>query len=267
MADVEVKKLPEPAWKAGVKNFLAGGAGGMSLVFVGHPLDTIKVKLQTAEAGQYSGIVDVARKTMKADGVFGLYKGMSAPLAGVTPIFALYFLGFDMGKRIATNIGGPFVKKDGSINNLGIIFGGGFSAIPGTALMVPGDRIKVMLQAGTTTFKGPIEVGAHIVKTEGFAGLYKGTALTLARDGPGSMAYYGAYEVFKDLLSDGDQLSVPAIVTAGGMAGVLREFPSTSLRGPFCAKLCLCTDFNELVMHVSVYGNGSHIQVHVGSTG
>lgn len=49
-------------------------------------------------------------------------------------------------------------RTQGSINNLGVIFGGGFSAIPGTALMVPGDRIKVMLQAGTTHLKGPIEV-------------------------------------------------------------------------------------------------------------
>lgn len=70
----------------------------------------------------------------------GLYRGMSAPLVGVTPIFALYFLGFDQGKRIATSIGGPLVKENGEISNMGIMFGGGFSALPGTLLMVPGDR-------------------------------------------------------------------------------------------------------------------------------
>lgn len=43
--------------KGAVKSFLAGGAGGMSLVFVGHPLDTIKVKMQTAAKGEYAGMV------------------------------------------------------------------------------------------------------------------------------------------------------------------------------------------------------------------
>mmetsp|Transcript_54938 Transcript_54938/g.129829 ORF Transcript_54938/g.129829 Transcript_54938/m.129829 type:complete len:113 (-) Transcript_54938:38-376(-) len=35
------------------------------------------------------------------------------------------------------------------------------------------------------------------------------------------MAYYGAYEIFKRTLSgDSTELSVPAVLTAGGMAGI-----------------------------------------------
>jgi len=34
---------PTPAPISPVKNFLAGGFGGVCLVFAGHPLDTIKV--------------------------------------------------------------------------------------------------------------------------------------------------------------------------------------------------------------------------------
>ena len=39
----------------------------MCLVVVGHPLDLIKVKLQTG--GQYKGIADAAAKTLRAEGV------------------------------------------------------------------------------------------------------------------------------------------------------------------------------------------------------
>ena len=39
-------------------------------------------------------------KTVKFEGFFGLYKGMSAPLIGVTPIFALSFFGNDFGKKM-----------------------------------------------------------------------------------------------------------------------------------------------------------------------
>eukprot|EP01043_Picozoa_sp_COSAG02_P022740 COSAG02_NODE_1190_length_13989_cov_9.869978_10_plen_50_part_00 len=35
-----------------IKTFLAGGGGGASLVVVGHPLDTVKVRLQADAAGK-----------------------------------------------------------------------------------------------------------------------------------------------------------------------------------------------------------------------
>ena len=33
-------------------------------------------------------------------GFFGLYKGMAAPIVGVTPIFAICFWGFNFGKKL-----------------------------------------------------------------------------------------------------------------------------------------------------------------------
>jgi len=81
-----------------LKNFLSGGFGGMCLVFAGHPFDLIKVRLQTSN--EYSGIMDCVKKTVAKDGVKGLYRGMTAPLIGVTPIFAICFWGYDQGQRI-----------------------------------------------------------------------------------------------------------------------------------------------------------------------
>lgn len=50
-----------------IKAFLSGGFGGACLVFVGHPLDLIKVRLQTSN--EYNGIVDCATKTFRKDGL------------------------------------------------------------------------------------------------------------------------------------------------------------------------------------------------------
>lgn len=56
-----------------LKNFLAGGAGGACLVLIGHPPDTIKVRLQTmprpkqGEKPLYNGAVDCLRKTVKKE--------------------------------------------------------------------------------------------------------------------------------------------------------------------------------------------------------
>ena len=69
--------MPEGTY-TGLKGFLAGGAGGMSLVFVGHPLDTAMVRLQTAPEGLYRGLFDCIGKTMRAEGIGGLYAGFAA---------------------------------------------------------------------------------------------------------------------------------------------------------------------------------------------
>ena len=74
---------------AGLRSLAAGGFGGVCAVVVGHPFDLVKVRLQTAERGVYSGAFDVVRKSVAKNGLGrGLYAGVSAPLVGVTPMCA-----------------------------------------------------------------------------------------------------------------------------------------------------------------------------------
>lgn len=50
---------------------------GICLVIVGHPLDLLKVKLQTG--GQYKGVADAAAKTLRSEGVSNWDTGVSLP--------------------------------------------------------------------------------------------------------------------------------------------------------------------------------------------
>jgi len=219
------------------KAFLSGGFGGVCLVAVGHPFDLIKVRLQTSSV--YSGISDCVRKTVRKDGFRGLYRGMAAPLVGVTPIFAMYFWSFEVGKQIARHFEGK--KPDEHLSIAGILFAGGFSALPSTAIMVPSERIKVLLQvqgqsSGPQQYKGPVDCARQIFRNEGIKGLYRGTNLTLLRDVPGSVAYYGAYEIIRNRFAAEGQLSPGITIFAGGMAGVfnwLVALPQDTLKSRF----------------------------------
>lgn len=51
-----------------LRDFAAGGVGGIFAVVVGHPFDLVKVRLQTAEKGTYTGAMDVVRKTIAREG-------------------------------------------------------------------------------------------------------------------------------------------------------------------------------------------------------
>ena len=58
------------------KDVLAGASSGIAITFVGHPLDTIKTRLQAQSGSRplYTGTWDCARATFRHEGVRGLYK-------------------------------------------------------------------------------------------------------------------------------------------------------------------------------------------------
>ena len=162
-----------------VKDFFAGGFGGVCLVAAGHPFDTIKVRLQTQGATPvYSGAFDCLTKTIRSEGFFGLYKGMAAPIVGVTPMFAVCFAGFSVGKKLQ---GGD--KKD--LNMFEIFNAGMLSGVFTTAIMVPGERIKCLLQIQTKgteqKYNGPLDCAKQLYKEGGIRSIYKGTFATMAR--------------------------------------------------------------------------------------
>lgn len=88
-----------------LRALVAGGVGGVCAVIVGHPFDLVKVRMQTAQKGVYSGAMDVVRKTVAKEGLMrGLYAGVSAPLVGVTPM-CMYFLSLRCFASISVPIG------------------------------------------------------------------------------------------------------------------------------------------------------------------
>uniref|UniRef100_A0A0A9XL33 Congested-like trachea protein n=1 Tax=Lygus hesperus TaxID=30085 RepID=A0A0A9XL33_LYGHE len=223
--DVAQKEAPQKT--SPIKYFLSGGFGGVCTVLSGHPLDTIKVRLQTmpvprpGEAALYAGTFDCAKKTIKLEGVRGLYKGMAAPLAGVAPIFAISFLGFGVGKKLLGS-----EKEELGLPKL--FLAGAFSGIFTTAVMAPGERIKSLLQIqhgmAQPKYSGPKDVVRQLYKEGGIRSIFKGTVATLLRDVPASGMYFMTYEwIQKTLKPVGgeDHNALLKTIFAGGMAGIL----------------------------------------------
>ncbi|EAS37526.3 mitochondrial carnitine:acyl carnitine carrier [Coccidioides immitis RS] len=242
----EIKKEAQAgvnATLAQVRSFVAGGVGGVCAVVVGHPFDLVKVRLQTAERGVYSGAIDVVKKTVAREGLArGLYAGVSAPLVGVTPMFAVSFWGYDLGKTLVRSFSPvPEINGTPQFSIAQISAAGFFSAIPMTLITAPFERVKVLLQiqgqnpppAGQKPkYSGGVDVVRQLYKEGGIRSVFRGSAMTLARDGPGSAAYFAAYEYIKRSLTPKDEngnvtgeLSLTAILTAGGAAGVAMWIP------------------------------------------
>ncbi|KAF2269086.1 mitochondrial carrier [Lojkania enalia] len=238
----EIKEDVKDATKSSIqslRSLVAGGVGGVCAVIVGHPFDLVKVRLQTAEKGVYSGAIDVVRKTVAREGLArGLYAGVSAPLVGVTPMFAVSFWGYDLGKRLVSSVS---TVENGHYSTAQLSAAGFFSAIPMTLITAPFERIKVLLQiqgqkqlapGEKPKYSGGMDVVRQLYKEGGIRSVFRGSAMTLARDGPGSAAYFATYEVVKRQLTPKDpvtgqpgQLSLSAVMVAGAAAGVAMWIP------------------------------------------
>lgn len=218
------------------ESLASGALGGISLVLVGHPLDLLKVRLQTTtpvfEVKLKPSMIRIFSNLVRTEGISGIYRGVTAPLIGVAPIFAINIWGYDTGKSIASSylnreLTDPFV----------IALGGAFSAFPTSLLQVPGDRIKLRLQVSDAkkhanpfqeTRKIWAEGGGSV--TGGFKSLYRGYLITLAREIPGSAIYFSNYSYMRNLITarleeqrrfSPDSITAASILIAGGVAGTL----------------------------------------------
>lgn len=130
---------------------------------------------------------------------------------------------------------------DGNLSIAQVSFAGFFSAIPMTAITAPFERVKVILQVQDQKlspgekprYSGGLDVVRQLYREGGVRSVFRGSAATLARDGPGSAAYFAAYEYIKRKLTPVDpvtgkpsgQLSLTAVTCAGAAAGVAMWIP------------------------------------------
>merc|ERR1712223_1349188 len=86
-------------------NIASGGmAGSLSLLFV-YSLDYARTRLANDAKGkggerQYNGLIDVYRKTLKTDGIQGLYRGFTISCVGIFIYRGMYSGMYDSLKPI-----------------------------------------------------------------------------------------------------------------------------------------------------------------------
>jgi solute carrier family 25 (mitochondrial carnitine/acylcarnitine transporter), member 20/29 len=90
-----------------------------------------------------NSVFGILASNLRNEGIAGMYRGVSAPLLAVSPMFAVSFWGYDMGQRI---LRWWDEQPVGPLSIPQCIIAGGLSAIPATALMAPSERIKCLLQ-------------------------------------------------------------------------------------------------------------------------
>jgi len=184
------------ALKFGTNIASGGAAGTLSLMFV-YSLDYARTRLANDAKGkggerQFNGLVDVYVKTLKSDGIQGLYRGFTISAVGIFIYRGMYFGLYDTLK--------PLI--------LGADAGVGLSFILGWAVTVtaglmsyPIDTVRrrmMMTSGGGVKYKGSMDCFIQVMKNEGFMSLMKGAGANILRGVAGAGVLAG-FDKFKEL--------------------------------------------------------------------
>lgn len=88
------------------KHFICGGISKIVSVIWSYPLTTIRTRIQqnqfvNSSSGQkYKGSIDILKKTLQAEGIRGLYKGVGANLMRGVGQKGIYFYCYERMKKL-----------------------------------------------------------------------------------------------------------------------------------------------------------------------
>ncbi|KAI9034557.1 amino acid transporter arg-13 [Hyaloraphidium curvatum] len=204
---------PDPAAKPSPLSntkiaFAAAGAGAaVSLVLT--PVELVKCKLQVQDmlgaegpgalAPRYKGPVDVLLRTLRSEGLRGMYRGQTGTLireaGGGVAWFGVYEL------VVAWMMARDRVSSKDDLSPVQIMVAGALAGMAFNGSVFPADTIKSKMQTddllGNGSKHGFWSTGRQIWRGEGIRGFYKGLGITLFRSMPASGGIFLTYELLR----------------------------------------------------------------------
>lgn len=178
------------------KDLIAGTVGGVAGIIVGHPIDTVKVRLQVDTS--YNGVFDCVAKTWRFEGPSSFYKGVVAPVICAAPINAVIFVTYGGVMRYASKSQLNRSVDEERLTKIPIYYHGLAGLCAGFAQNVfgtPNELVKIKCQIHREANIKSIPMARWLLKEGGlFKGLYQGWWLTAARETPAFGIYFFSYE-------------------------------------------------------------------------
>ncbi|ODQ80615.1 hypothetical protein BABINDRAFT_160871 [Babjeviella inositovora NRRL Y-12698] len=198
--------------------FVAGMFSGVAKNLVGHPFDTIKVRLQTSD-GRFKGPMDCVLKTWRNEGLRGFYKGCTPPLVGWVIMDSVMLGSLHTYRRFLKE---NFFKSDAKLPLSGHCIAGLMSGLTVSMVAAPVEQVKARLQiqydGKTKQYTGPVNCVSQLIKQSGIRGIYKGLCSTMIFR-TNFVFWWGSYEIFTQWFKTNTSLSNPAInFWSGGLS-------------------------------------------------
>lgn len=230
--------------------YIAGIAGGVAVVLVGHPFDTTKILMVTSPQGFYSSTIDCVKKTLKWNGLRGFYSGISSPLLGQMFFRAASFASFSYSTNMLEQRRRQHMPHSSSqISAESLICAGAITGFVISFIETPIDLVKTKLQIQVMTSKidavrkpaydSVFGCVKHITQRHGMIALWQGWVATSIRNVPANALFFPVNELVKRRFAeqqgiDTKDLSLYYKASAGAIAGLsywVLTFPLDVIKG------------------------------------
>jgi solute carrier family 25 carnitine/acylcarnitine transporter 20/29 len=176
------------------KDLIAGSVAGLTIVLTGHPLDTIKIRMQVLQ----TGFRKTTKNLLKKEGFLALYKGVRSPMYSTPFTASITFASYESANRVLGT-------KPGDSKTLSAtLLSGLWAGFVFANIITPIDLIKTKLQmegVGDTVKSTKVsKMVKRTVRNEGVKGLYRGLGITFFRDIPYFTAQFAMFEAAKQAL-------------------------------------------------------------------
>ncbi|XP_068599151.1 mitochondrial adenyl nucleotide antiporter SLC25A24-like [Brachionichthys hirsutus] len=201
MAYERFKKMfaSEPGKVRTHERFLAGSLAGATAQTAIYPMEVLKTRLTLRKTGQYSGMMDCAKKIMKTEGVKAFYKGYVPNIIGIIP-----YAGIDLAVyESLKNLWLSWYAKDSANPGILVLLGcGTLSSTCGQLTSYPLALIRTRMQA-QASIEGAeqlpmVAMVKNILEKDGFFGLYRGILPNFMKVIPAVSISYVVYEYMRD---------------------------------------------------------------------
>ncbi|KAH0817900.1 mitochondrial glutamate carrier 1-like isoform X1 [Tenebrio molitor] len=186
-----------------------GGIAGIIGVSCVFPLDLVKTRLQNQQVGpkgerMYKSMFDCFKKTYKAEGYFGMYRGSAVNILLITPEKAIKLAANDFFRH-------HLQAKNGSLSITRQMAAGGLAGFCQIIITTPMELLKIQMQdagrvAAQAKSAGKVapkvtatKIALELFKKHGILGLYKGIGATMLRDVSFSIVYFPLFATLNAL--------------------------------------------------------------------
>ncbi|XP_063706866.1 mitochondrial dicarboxylate carrier-like [Culicoides brevitarsis] len=214
--------LPDPKNK--VSRWYFGGLSSAGAAMITHPLDLLKVTLQTQQDGKLSAL-QLTKKVLKQQGILGLYNGLSASLLRQLTYSTTRFGIYEVGKQSMSPDSG-FVQKAFLAGAAG--FAGGFVGTPADMVNVRMQNDIKLPMEQRRNYKNAIDGLVRVAREEGPLKLFSGASTASSRAVFMTIGQLSFYDLVKTKLlglglKDNLTTHLLASSTAGAIATTMTQ--------------------------------------------
>ncbi|KAH8699273.1 putative mitochondrial dicarboxylate carrier [Talaromyces proteolyticus] len=224
------QRKPKPAVKKIHYPFWFGGSASCFAAAVTHPLDLVKVRLQTRAPGSPKSMLGTFVHVFKNGGILGLYSGLSAAILRQMTYSTTRF-------GVYEELKSRFTSPDAPPGLLSLLWMGCFSGFLGGIAGNPADVLNVRMQSDAAlppeqrrNYKNAVHGLIRMTRDEGVTSLFRGVWPNSTRAVLMTASQLVTYDIFKQMCTD--RLGMPDSLSAHFTASIAAGFVATTVCSP-----------------------------------